>query len=132
MLYWVPVSDIDLAWPIVGPMLEKALARSQHDFSIHDIYQDLKMAKALLVVFIKKAVITACATLKIIQYPQRKVCAIPLLTGTSREDWMNLEDKIVEFAREQGCSQLEGYCRDGWMRVLKNWKKVWTLMRRDI
>jgi len=55
-----------------------------------------------------------------------------LVAGTGLKDFAKTQDIIADWARGQGCSQMECNGRDGWLRVLKNWKKVWTTIRRDI
>lgn len=132
MLYGVPWYDIEIAWPQVEGFLQKAVDQSPGDRSVLDYKKEIEDAKAQLWVWIVDGNIRAACVTRIVEYPNRKVCAMPLIGGDSMKDWLLVEPQLIEWAKEQGCSQLEGYCRDGWLRVLKNWRKVWTTMRRDI
>lgn len=132
MLYHVSRNDIAKAWGGVCDLLEPACERSDGDWKIDDVYHELMNDGLQLFVWQpKNKVIAACVT-KIYSNRNHKICAMPLIGGIAMNDWLQVEDQLVKFAKEQGCDQLEGYCRDGWLRVLKNWRKVWTTMRRNI
>ncbi len=101
------------------------------DIAIVRVYGDYtsfgELSKAL-----EEKKIEACCTTKIITYPRSRICAMPLIAGTKMKNWLSSEETIVAWAKERNCTQIEGYARDGWLRVLKHWSKVWTTIRRDI
>jgi hypothetical protein len=132
MLYHVPAHDIHEAWLDVKPMLAKATIRSDGDFTPHDVFKDLVMNNMQLFIWRVNGKIEAACVVQIYIRNNKKICSMPLIAGKSMQDWLKVEDQLIKFAKQQGCCQLEGYCRDGWLRVLKNWRKVWTTMRRDI
>jgi len=132
MLYYVKIEDLGKVWPLAAPLLQKAIDRSQHDCELEDYLEEAQLGVCQLFVWIKEETVTAACILRVSNRPRKRVCEMPLIAGTDMENWLLVEDKIVEWAKAQGCTQLEGYCRDGWLRVLKNWNKVWTTMRRDL
>ena len=132
MLFCVSKDNVPVSWQYVHDLLEPAAERSDGDYTIDDIYHELMNGTMQLLVWQTKEKITAACVIKIIVKKHKKICTMPLIGGKDMEEWLKVEDQLVEYARQQGCTQLEGYCRDGWLRVLKKWKKVWTTMRRDI
>lgn len=132
MIYHVSMNNIPAAWGETEPLLQKAINVSQHDYDTNDVYHELFTGKMQLFVWVPEKAITAILITRISNRPRKKVCELPFIAGTDMKLWLEFEPYIVKFAQEQGCSELEGYCRDGWLRVLKNWRKVWTTMRREI
>lgn len=132
MLRGIKHDEAFIYWWIVGPMLQKAIDKSQHDMELQDVFEAIVSRDMQLWTWVTADGIQAACVTQIITTPRKKICSMPLIGGSHMRDFLKVEESIVEWAREQGCVQLEGYCRDGWMRVLKNWKKVWTTMRRDI
>ena len=133
MLRGITFDRIEAVWPHVEGMLQKAVDKSQHDYLLEDIYFALLSRDMQLWVWIVGEDITACCVTMINNYPNRRVCQLPYIAGQGMGDWITLcEPVIVEWAKQRGCTQLEGFCRDGWLRVLKHWRKAWTTMRRDI
>lgn len=61
-----------------------------------------------------KAAVVTC----IHELPQGKSCTI-WLAGGDLDQCLDIETKIVEYAREQGCKVVEIHGRPGWSRVLK-------------
>lgn len=132
MLTGVLANDIGLYWPEVAPLLQKAIDKSQNDYSIHDIRSLLEARDMQLWIWLVDSKVAACLVTVIANYPHRRVCQMPFIAGRFMKDWLKMETVIAQWAKERGCSQLEGFCRPGWTRVLKNWSIVWTTMRRDI
>jgi len=132
MLVGVLNTDIDEVWPIVSPLLQKAVDKGQGDFLLQDYYEALLLRNMQLWVWKPEEKITAACVTQILSYPRRKVCQILLLGGTGLKDWLKKENSLVEWAREQGCSQMEGFARDGWLGVLPHWVKCWNTIRRNI
>lgn len=132
MLAGVLSSDVDNAWGEVAPMLQRALDKSQHDYDLDYVYNSIVCRDMQLWVWIEAGKIEAAAVTQIIDHPLKRICAMPLIGGRFMRHWLGSEDQFIAWAKAQGCTQIEGYCRDGWIRILKNWKKAWTTMRRDI
>ena len=59
-----------------------------------------------------------------------KQCFIWQMAGEG--DWLPYLDEIQDYARENGCSSIEGNMRPGFERILTDWKKVAVVLRRDI
>lgn len=72
--------------------------------------------------------IEAMLITQILQHPRKKILALPFIAGVNRDNWLPFKDTICRFARSNGCVELEGYFRPGWLRVLKGtgWDFNWT------
>jgi len=115
-------------------MLQKAIDKSQKDWLLEDVLNDLATRDMQLWVWVEELKIVACCITQIIVCPQRKICALPFLAGSGLRRFLQCESQFIEFARANGCDKLEGFDRGGWLRVLskRQWFSVWTTIRRDI
>jgi hypothetical protein len=132
MLTGVPAERVPLLWGMVSPFIASALEKSQHDYKLEDVYDCLIKKDMQLWVWNKGDEIVACGVTTITSYPNRKICAMPFVGGTKMREWIKAEPLIIAWAKAQGCTQLEGYCRPGWKKVLPHWGIVWNTMRRSI
>jgi hypothetical protein len=130
----IPSHCVSKVWGSVAPILQRAIDKSQKDFLAEDILQRLLDQHMQLWVWIENGEIVACCITQIANYPQRKVCQLPFIAGKAMRHWLSCEPIFIQWAKANGCNQLEGFCRDGWLRVLNpmSWFKVWTTMRKDI
>jgi hypothetical protein len=115
-------------------MLQKAVDKTQKDFLLEDILGFLIAQDMQLWVWVEDNDIVACCITQIINYPRRSVCTLPYIAGSGMRRFLQCEDQIIAWAKERGCTQLEGFDRGGWLRVLKlkNWFRAWTVIRKDI
>jgi hypothetical protein len=133
MLHGVPFDRVETVWPVVQPMLQKAVDASQQDCGMEDIYFALLSRDMQLWTWVEDGAITAIFVTAIHNYPNRRVCQIPYIAGKGVHQWYPVvEQALSEWAKSRGCSQLEGFCREGWLKILKNWRKAWITMRKDI
>lgn len=134
MLQGVHASQLEGIWNIVTPMIEAAIEKSQKDFWLEDVLVRLINRDMQLWVWYEEGAIVACCITQLVNYPRSRVCQMPFIGGKAMRKWLtkDVENIVVAWARERGCSQLEGFCRDGWLRLLPHWRKVWTTMRRSV
>ena len=134
MLQRIPSATVPLVWPTVAPMIQKAIKQSQEDFWINDILHEVLADRMQLWVWNEGGTVKACCVTRLATFPRKKICQVPYLAGIGFRNWIQSEATIGEWAKTQGCVQLEGYCRDGWLKVLNplNWFKVWTTMRKEL
>jgi hypothetical protein len=134
MLLAIPGHCAATVWKDVAPLLQKAIDKSQKDWSIDNILYHLQERNMQLWVWTEDYKIVAACVSQVIIYPNKKVCQLPFIAGKMMRNWLDCEQEVTKWAKEQGCTQLEGFCRDGWLRVLmpRNWFKCWITMRKDI
>lgn len=128
----VVAADIEHVWPVIAPLLQRAVDKSQGDMSVDDIRDALTKRDMQLWVWTENTEITACLVTQIVDYPRRRVCQMPFIAGRSMKLWLACESMIAAWAKEHDCTQLEGFARKGWLRVLPHWRQAWTTIRKDI
>lgn len=118
MIEHVPAWDMDMAWPLVVPMIERPLARQQA-LDLASVYQMLVTGRANLWLMDRRA---ACVT-QIQEYPRGRVCQIVLAGGDGVHDWIDeLHETVRRHARFYGCKKLRINGRIGWLRLLNNFE----------
>ena len=134
----VPREAIDIVWGDVSILLNKAILTSGGKYHIDDIYENLTKGyyNLWLIVDDKDGEkVIAALTTRIIWYPNRKAMAMDWIGGKRMMEWLpKAMDILTDFAKDCGCSHLEGYGRKAWSKVLKkyNWKPEYIAYRMEI
>tara|TARA_B100000900_G_scaffold401813_1_gene406904 strand:+ start:440 stop:868 length:429 start_codon:yes stop_codon:yes gene_type:complete len=134
----VPREAIDIVWGDVSSLLNKAILTSGGKYHIDDIYENLTKGyyNLWLIVDDKDGEkVIAALTTRIIWYPNRKAMAMDWIGGKRMMEWLpKAMDILTDFAKDCGCSHLEGYGRKAWSKVLKkyNWKPEYIAYRMEI
>lgn len=76
--------------------------------------------------------IEAAATTHLIKTGGRPVCVLTACSGTQRERWLPLFEKIENYARDEDCKCVRIYGRKGWERVLKNYRVEHVILERQL
>lgn len=119
----VHVTDIELArkmWPTVGPLLDKAVRHTNGCFELEDVWADIERGKQQLWLACSDdgTRIDAAMTTMFDQYPRKKTLKVVFVGGARMRTWLAEFRTLVEaFARKHGAAMLEGYFREGWVRV---------------
>ena len=134
----VPREAIDIVWGDVSSLLNKAILTSGGKYHIDDIYENLTKGyyNLWLIVDDKEGEkVIAALTTRIIWYPNRKAMAMDWVGGKRMMEWLPKAMEILtDYAKDCGCSHLEGYGRKAWSKVLKkyNWKPEYIAYRMEI
>ena len=134
----VPREAIDIVWPDVINMLNKAVETSKGKYHINDIYEDLTKGFYNLWLIIDdkgEDKVVAALTTRLIKYPNRSAMAMDWVGGKRMVEWLPIAmEKLSSFAKDCGCSHLEGYGRKAWIKGLKryNWKPEYIAYRMEI
>jgi len=116
--------------------LEKALEHSDGEFQIDDVLKfllDRTMQLWVLYDTSTHDVVMAGCT-EIIVYPNKKICRVVLMGGLSMNLWQSQTTALEEWARKQGCTQMETLARKGLAKKLTklDYKQVYQVCRKDI
>lgn len=122
-------------WNDIEPMVAAALAESGGAFAPEDIFRHL--LDGSMVAWLSRGgdEIEACAVTQIMQYPRKRVLAIPLVGGRNMNAWIKFQAAIEAFGRSQGCTHVNGFIgRQGWRRVLRDqgWRDVFTVIEKEL
>lgn len=119
-----------LVWPLIEPLVKRATDRDFGRSSPETIKQLIQDDKALLWVDknLKMALVT---TIEV--YPTGKKS---LLCRVCAGEDLNIPKSFIEtlknYAKDIGCECIEIFGRDGWLKVFKDMKKDYSVMRLDI
>ena len=77
----------------------------------------------------------AVSTTRLIQYPRTRAMAIDYIGGKRMREWLpQLSTLMDKYAKDHGCTHIEGGGRKGWMKALapfgyKPWQPIY---RKDL
>ena len=129
-------SDIDLYWPKVAPLLQKAIDKSLGEFTIEHIHDLLIEAeKALWVVFRDGEIIAAITTrIDYYGYSNIRNVTIDFAGGNDFSDWSMFTDYIEPIYKELGCDNILIAGRLGWLRLHtdKGYKSVYHVIGKSL
>ena len=134
----VPRGALDIVWADAAKLLNMAIQTSKGKYHIDDIYKDLTKGFYDLWLIIDDEgddKVVAAITTRIISYPNKKAMAMDWVGGKRMAEWLPIAmEKLSSFAKDCGCSHLEGYGRKAWIKVLKryNWKPEYIAYRMEI
>ena len=127
---------VEAIWEKAKPHLEKALEHSDGEFEINDVLKFLlDRAMQLWVLYdtsTHDVVMAGCT--EIVVYPNKKICRVVLMGGLSMNLWQSQTTAFEEWAREQGCTQMETLARKGLAKKLTklDYRQVYQVCRKDI
>jgi len=139
IVYKAEPQYIDVLWPYVGPLLNKAIDRTIGEINLEDVKDWLKEERQQLWVIVdeQEQEIIGAFTTEIYIYPNQKHLR-GHLWGTKKntlKKWMDSWSEPVEkFCKENNISHIETAGRDGWTRALqsKGYKKYYTVLVKEI
>lgn len=123
----------DLA-PIVAPYLALPIAYTRGQQTLGSVFQALDRGQYQLWTIIGPGgLVYAAMVTEILQYVGgAKTCMLLLLGGTEMRRWIHLIEEVEQWAREEGCSQLEIHGRRGWKRMLKQYTQPFIVLRKEL
>lgn len=129
----VKVDDVDLVWPVVKPMLQRAIEYNQGDFDTNYVLSRLMdSTMQLFVGYDTKDIIYAAVT-EILPYQKLRALRIVLMGGKDIDSWV--DTKIFErFALSQACERIEIVGRKGWIKKLKSrgYKQTHYIVTKEV
>lgn len=133
MLGVISPPDIDRTWSVCSPMLARAMKNGESNYSMSDIKTRLRDGRFQLWAWAENNKIIACAVTEILIFPTRKICSVLYVGGQGLKIWRKTAvNTVAEWAKKNGCTDMEGYVRKGWLRILPDWRTAWTTIRRSL
>lgn len=115
----VKVDDIDLVWPVVLPMLQRAIDLNDGDFDGNHVFERLMEDTMQLFIGYNTDDIIYAAVTELIPYQHNKALRIVLMGGKQINRWV--DTKIFEkFGKLEGCNRIEIVGRKGWVKKLES------------
>jgi hypothetical protein len=138
MISAVPREALGIVWGDVASLLNKSVETSRGKFHIDDLFREIDGGKHALWVVIDEEEgmkTIAAITTRIIEYPSRRALAMDWVGGSRMGEWLPVVLETLEkYAKECGCSHLEGYGRKAWGRWLGKygWEPEYIAYRMEL
>lgn len=127
-------SEVWKLWPLVAPFLSKACERTQKadledipHLIEHGVYQ-------LWIPWSEEGNVThgACLTDLVTYANGYRIARILMLGGECFKQWGHLIEGIEEWAREEGCESIEVIGRQGWGRILPEYRPIEYVFSKEL
>lgn len=131
----VPLEVLNIVWPDAEKLLAPAIRTAGGKFSSEDVKQSIEAGMFVLWLVTDGTKPVAAITTRIIEYPGRRAMALDWIGGRRMKEWLPIvQDTIERFAKDNGCSHLEGYGRKAWGRWLEryNWKPDYIAYKMEL
>ena len=132
---------IEVTWPYVKDLVKKPIDRTLGERNLDDIYYSLIHEQLTLWIAVdKEDGIIGIMITQILFHPQYKVLALPLIGAKPHtinkwflKSWKK-DSPLLEYARKNNCKRIEGYARDGWLKMIEKigFKKYNTIVTKDV
>lgn len=122
-------------WPVVEPMLAKAVLTAPDKIAVDDILAGAHAGAYVIWVVTVDGTITAAITSRVIEYPLCRAMALDWIGGTRMKVWFGLAMRVMkEHAARNDCSHMEGYGREAWMRWIgkEGWRPEYVAFRMEL
>lgn len=118
-------------WPHVAPLLKAACVRTELS-AFADIEADICSGRSLLWIAWNGQGIDAAAATVLINTEIGKVCIITVCGGRAMRRWLPLIAEIENYARDEGCTRVRIFGRNGWLRVLEGFEERHIIMDKEL
>jgi len=128
----VPPNDVAKLWPHVAPLIARAMARGRMG-RFEDVETDVLGADAYLWLAIDGNSILAAAVTKVTRDEAgRGLCTIVACGGRDWPRFGHLIAGLEDYARAEGCAQIEICGRPGWQRRLAGYRTIKVVIRKKL
>jgi hypothetical protein len=115
-LHGIPPEQVEEVWPLVEQWIIDSADRTRGKYSADDIKSGLLSGHAQLWLWHSPTAIGVIVT-TISVYPQNRCCIVSTGCGTNADEWWEASlERLEEFARFAGCTDMLIQCRPGWER----------------
>lgn len=132
----VPIDHINDVWDNVKEYLTPAVKVTNGRYMLYDVYVALQQSRMQLwIAFNDGGEIIGCEVTSITDYPSRRVLTSLFTGGKQVRTWRNqMMDILVRWAEDNECTGIEGYGREGWIKLLEPYgvTKGLVMFEKDI
>ena len=132
----VPKAFVNAVWADVTRVLKRSVDTSRGKFSMQDVYEGIVADVYVLWVVLDDDKVVAAITSRIVSYPgAHRGMALDWIGGTRMAEWLPMVQRAMsKYARDNGCTHLEGFGRKAWGRWLAKygWKPEYIAYRMEL
>lgn len=140
IIYKVNTEHVQVLFPHVSHLLDKALKRNVGEIDIIGVYDLLLSGIQSLWLGLNETnnSIELAFTTEVVEYKSGQKHLKMHLVGAEDhtiKNWFNSWEKPVEqYCRDNGIDFIETFCRDGWLKYLQplDYKKYYTVLIKDV
>jgi hypothetical protein len=114
----VPDNYLYSIWPLVEPMLDKALLVSQNDYDIRHLKLYVTSKAQTLLVAVEDNKIVGAATISLLNYPNYRVATIVAMGGRAIVK-PEVFEQVVQWAKAQGATKIRAAARGAQARLYR-------------
>lgn len=131
------VSPLKKLWPVIAPLLEKAIELSGGVTTLAETFQALiDLQKQLWVIVVEdgptKTISAAGITSLQKFHSGLQIANIEMLGGENMKAWFSLKDTFEEWAKTEGCTEVRLYARKAWAKQLPDYKLAAYVMSKRL
>jgi hypothetical protein len=129
-------------WPHIIKLIERALLKSNSDYTPDQVRKRIEDGTALLWVIwsqgsrqSKAGELLAAGTTELVSLPDgRKICVVASCAGRNLKRWDCLLADIEQYAKREGCAAVRCYGRPGWVRYLRGsgYTQPWIVVEKTV
>lgn len=131
----VPTNYVPAVWPVVEPMLAKAVATAPGRMDTDDILANIQQGTYLLWLASFDGDVVAALTTRVIEYPKSRALALDWIGGSKLKQILPIGMQAMKnHAAANNCQHLEGYGRAAWLRVIAKhgWKTEYVSYKLEM
>ena len=131
----VPAAVLDVVWAKAAEMLGKALKTTRPRYNLDSLRAELDRGVLVLWLVLDGTEPVAAFTTRIAAYPESRGLCMDWIGGARMAEWLPLAQPLMEkYARDNGCTHLEGYGRKAWGRWLQKygWEPEYIAYRMEL
>jgi hypothetical protein len=131
----VPPAVVGVVWPDAKEMLLRAVEATRGVYDIDSVERGLASGEFVLWLVLDGTKPIAALTTRVCEYPNGRGLALDWIGGERMREWLPMVQTVMErYARDNGCTHLEGYGREAWGRWLQKygWKPAYIAYRMEL
>jgi hypothetical protein len=133
---FVPPNHIKDVWEAIEELIAPAIMVTNGRYMVEDVHVAAKRGDMQLwIAFTDERDIIGCEVTAISEYPSRRLLTSLFTGGNDLRSWRNeMMQVLVRWAEDNQCSGIEGYGREGWIKMLEPYgvKRGLTMFEKDL
>ena len=131
----IPSVILNVVWDKIEPILQRVIKVSNNELTAEGIYKRALSGESLIVAVCLNTEIVAVTVLNVVTFDTGlRAMYVPIVGGKYMNEWVDESMLVAKaIAKDYNCTELRGFAvRKGWLRRMKEWKTVSTIIKCDV